>query len=140
MVVNNSDVTNYNVTPSFNFIVGLITNTKTDGTKTGVKIAVLLKYLSNFWRSLEMPLIKCKAKHSLKWIENCVLATAAIGADTNASANDSDSATFRITDAKLHVQVVTLATEDSAKLAKQLSEVFKDLFIGENIRLLIIKL
>ena len=39
----------------------------------GVKIAVPLKYFSNFWRSLEMPLINCKVELSLKWIENCVL-------------------------------------------------------------------
>ena len=29
-------------------------------------IAVLLKYLSNFWRSLEMPLINCKVELKLK--------------------------------------------------------------------------
>ena len=37
--------------------------------KNGVKIAVPLRYLSNFWRSLEMPLINCKVEFSLKWIE-----------------------------------------------------------------------
>ena len=41
--------------------------------KNGVKIAVPLKYLSNFQRSLEMPLINCKIEFLLKWIENCVL-------------------------------------------------------------------
>ena len=60
-----------------------------------VKIPVPLKYLSNFWRSLEMPLINCKVELSLKWIENFVLTTAAI--DSNADA--TDSATFKITDA-----------------------------------------
>ena len=44
----------------------LIANTNADGTKKGVKIAVPLKYLSNFWRSLEMPLINCKVELSLK--------------------------------------------------------------------------
>ena len=70
-----------------------------------------------------MPLINCKVELSLKWIDNCVLITAAVGADTNATG--VDSATFKITDAKLYVPVVTLSTEDSAKLAKQLSEGFK---------------
>ena len=65
-----------------------ITN-KADGTKKGVKIAVPLKYLSKFWRSLELPLINCKTELSLKWIENCVLTTAAIGADANATGTDS---------------------------------------------------
>ena len=101
----------------------LIANTNADGTKKGVKIAVPLKYLSNFWRSLEMPLINCKVELSLKWIENCVLTTAAIGA--NANATGADSATFKITDAKLYVPVVTLSAEDNVKLVKQLNEGFR---------------
>ena len=60
--------------------------------KEGVKIAVPLKYLSNFWRSIEMPLINCKVELSWKWIENCVLTSAAIGA--NADATGADSATW----------------------------------------------
>ena len=52
---------------SFKYKSSLITN------RNGVKIAVLLKYLSNFWRSLEMPLIKCKVELSLTWNPNCVL-------------------------------------------------------------------
>ena len=70
-----------------------------------------------------MLLINCKVKLSLKWTENYVSTTAAIGADANATG--ADSATFKITDAKLYVPVVTLSTEDNAKLEKQLSERFK---------------
>ena len=91
--------------------------------KKEVKIAVPLKYLSNFWRSLEMPLINCKIELSLKWIENCVLTTAPIGADANATG--ADSATFKITDAKRYVSIVTLSAEDNAKLSKLLREGFK---------------
>ena len=40
--------------------------------KVSVKIAIPLKYLSNFWRSLEIPLINCKIELSLKWYENCI--------------------------------------------------------------------
>ena len=43
--------------------------------KNGVKVAVPLKHLSNFWRSLEMPLINCKVEFSLKWHENCILSS-----------------------------------------------------------------
>ena len=78
--------------------------------------------MSNFWKSLEMPLINCKIKLSLKWIENCVLSTAAIA--TNANITGADSATFKITDAKLSVPVVTLSAEDNKKLVKQLNEEF----------------
>ena len=67
-IVNNANVTNDNNAPSFKYKANLIGNTENNGTKNGVKIAVPLKYLSNFWRSLEMPLINCKIELSLKWI------------------------------------------------------------------------
>ena len=60
-----------------------------------------------------MPLINCKVELSLKWYENCILSSA------------GTAATFTITDTKLYVPVVTLKTEDNAKLSKLLSEGFK---------------
>ena len=57
-----------------------------------------------------MPLINCKVEISLKWIENCIIS------------NSGTAATFKITDAKLYIPIVTLKTEDNTKL---LSEVFK---------------
>ena len=119
-IVNYADVTNNDNALSFKYKAGLITDTEADGTKNGVKIAVPLKYLSNFWKSLKMPSIDCKFELSLKWIEDCELTTATIDAD--ADATGADSATFKITDAKLYVPIVTLSIEDNAKLAKQLSE------------------
>ena len=73
-IVNNTDVTkNYNV-HSFKYKASIIGNTENNARKDTVEIAVLLKYLSNFWRSLEMLLIYCKAELSLNWIENwCLL-------------------------------------------------------------------
>ena len=55
-----------NNAPSFKYKANLISDTGNDGTKNGVKIAVPLKYLNNFWRLLEMPSINCKAELSLK--------------------------------------------------------------------------
>ena len=52
-MTNNADVSNDNA-PSFKYKANLIGNTEANGTKNEVKIAVPLKYLSNFWRSLEM--------------------------------------------------------------------------------------
>ena len=98
-----------NNSSSFKYKSSFITN------RNGVKIAVPLKYLSNFWRSLEMPLINCKVELSLKWYENCILSSA------------GTAATFAITDTKLYVPVVTLKIEDNAKLLKLLSEGFKRL-------------
>ena len=59
-----------------------------------------------------MPLINCKVELSLKWYERCLLTVA-------------NTATFKITDAKLYVPIVTLKTEDNAKLSKLLNEGFK---------------
>ena len=42
-------------------------------TKTDVKIVVPLKYLSNFWRHLDIPLINCEVELILAWFKNCVL-------------------------------------------------------------------
>ena len=108
-IVNNVDVTNDNNAPSFKYKESLIGDIENNRTKNGVKIAVPLKYLSNFWRSLEMPLINCKVELSLKWIENCVLTVA-------------NTATFKITDAKIYVPVVTLSAEDNVKLSKLLGK------------------
>ena len=77
------------------------------------KMVVPLKYLSNFWRSLEMPLINCKVHLELNWNEDYNLSSA------------GDSAKFEITGAKLHVSKVTLSTKDSVNLIKQLSIGFK---------------
>ena len=107
-MINNVNVTNDDNAPSFKYKANLIGNTVADGKikkKEGVKIAVPLKYLSNFLRSLEMPLINCKIELSLKWIENCILSSS------------GTAATFQITDTKLYVPVVTLKTEDNTKLS-----------------------
>ena len=60
-----------------------------------------------------MPLINCKVYLELNWIEDCILF------------NAGDTAKFAITDTKLHVPIVTLSTDDSANLAKQLNEGFE---------------
>ena len=102
-------MTNDDNAPSFKYKANLIGNTGNNGRKNGVKIAVPLKNLSNFWRSLEMPLINCKIKLSLKWIKNCIFTI-----NPNAN-NNINKTTFTITDAKLYVLIVTLKTEDNAK-------------------------
>ena len=75
-IINNADVSNDNNAPSFKYKASIIGNTGDNRRKIGVKIAVPLKYLSNFWRSLEMPLIDCKVGLSLRWYEKCLLTAA----------------------------------------------------------------
>ena len=98
--------------PSFKYKGNLIGNTENNGRKN-VKIAILSKYLSNFWTSLEMQLINCKVEFSLKWYEECIISSA------------GTAATFKITDAKLYVPIATLKTENNTKLSKLLSKGFK---------------
>ena len=66
---------------SFKYKSNVIGNLSQVGTRNNVKIVIPIKYLSNFWRSLEMPLINCKVELSLKWYENCILS----GAGDNAT-------------------------------------------------------
>ena len=77
-----------------------------------VDIAVSLKCLSNFWRPLEISLINCDVSLIVAWSEDCAIFSAA-GAET-----------FKITDTKLYVPIVTLLTEDHAKLLQQLDSGF----------------
>ena len=111
-IVNNADVTNDDNCLSFKYKASIIGNTGENGRKNGVKIVVPVKYLSSFWRSLEMPLINCEVELSLNWIEICLLTVA-------------NTEIFEITDAKLYVTIVTVSPEDNAKLSKLLSEGFK---------------
>ena len=74
---------------------------------------VPLKYLSNFWRTLEMPLINCEVNLILTWSSTCVIT------------NSTGAGTFEITDTKLYVPVVTLSTQENTKLLQQLKSGFK---------------
>ena len=86
--------------------------TNDNGTKD-VEIMVPLKYLSNFWRTLEIPLINCEVELILTWCKNCVISSA------------TGETKFLITETKVYVPVVTLSTKDNAKLLQQLKSTFK---------------
>ena len=104
-----------NTTDSFNFKAKITSRTENDGTKD-VEIMVPLKYLSNFWRTLEMPLINCEVNLILTWSSTCVLIATSI---------PNQNATFAITDTKLYVLVVTLSTQENTKFFQQLKSGFK---------------
>ena len=73
-----------------------------------VEVVIPLKYLSNFWRSLDIPLINCEVEIILSWSKNCVLAYMTVDADADPAIVAPSGATFKITDTKLYVPVVTL--------------------------------
>ena len=100
---------------SFKYKVNLLGNPVVDNNVAtlNVKVVVPLKYLSNFFRSLEMPLINCKIKLNLIWKKECVL-----------SSNDGD-AVFIINDTKLYVPVATLSKEDNKDFIEQQNKGFQ---------------
>ena len=94
-----------------------------DRSSKNAKIVVPVKYLSNFSRSIEVPLINCKIHLELNWNNNVVM----YGADTYAGGDNANvrDTTFKITSTKLYVPIVTLSTKDNVNLTKQLNEGFK---------------
>ena len=105
---------NNNSTP-FKFKTNIVSRTGNDGTKN-VKIRVPLEYLSNFCRTLEIPWINCEINLILTWCNRCFIIDNPI---------DNQEPTFTVTDTNLSVPVVTLSTQDNAKLLEQLNSGFK---------------
>ena len=104
-----------NSSSSFKYKIDLLDDTNVAGVliRLNVKVVVPLKYLSNFFRSLEMPLINCEIKLNLTWKKKCVLST------------DVDDAVFIINDTKLYVPVVTLSREDNKDFIEQQNKGFQ---------------
>ena len=98
---------------SFKSKIKITGKTSNNGNEKDVEIMVPLKYLSNFWRTLEMPLINCEVNLILTWSSTCVII------------NSTGAGTFAISDRKLHVPVITLSTQDNSKLLQQLKSGFK---------------
>ena len=71
-------------------------NTPADGNRKDVEIIIPLKYLSNFWKTLKMPLINCEVNLNLTWSSTFFIT------------NSTGAETFATTDTKLYVPVVTL--------------------------------
>ena len=84
---------------SFKTKIKITGKTPNNNNEKDVEIIVPLKYLSNFWRTLEMPLINSEVNLILTWSSICV------------STNSTGAGTFAITDTKLYVPVVTLSTQ-----------------------------
>ena len=95
------------------FKIKITGKTPNNNNTKNLELVVPLNYLSNFWRTLEMPLIDCYIILDLTWSKKRV----------NSSAVGKTK--FAITDTKLYVPVATLSTEDNVKLLKQLESGFK---------------
>ena len=130
----NADIANDGSFKSFKYQVKLKGNTAGkpasdagNGILKNTIITVILKYFdikSNFWRSLEMPLINCKVELKLKWTKHCVLS--ALGNESKVEVNnDANNIIFTIKETKLFVLVITLSARGNQKLSKILSKRFE---------------
>ena len=111
LTTDNSDSLKYKIK-----LLGNVTEVVGDAAgvrRLNVKVVVPLKYLSNFFRSLEMPLLNCKIKLNLTWKKECVLSTGA------------GEAVFIINDTKLYVPVATLSKEDNKTFIEQQNKGFQ---------------
>ena len=93
---------------SFKSKIKITGKTANNGNEKDVEIMVPLKYLSIFWRTLEIPLINCEVSLILTWSSTFVIT------------NSTGEGSFKITDTKLYVSGVTLSTQDNAELLQQL--------------------
>ena len=115
VIIDPPDDSDYSDNASFKYKQKITDQTGNDGTKD-VEIMVPLKYLSNFWRTLEMPLINCEINIFLTWSGKYVIVTGNY---------DDKELKFVITDSKLHVPVVNLSAQYNAKVLQQLKTGFK---------------
>ena len=90
--------------------------TENSGAKNDVEIIVTLKYLSNIWKTLEMPLNNFEINLQLKWFKKCILV---------AGTTENQLPDLKITVTKLYVTVAALSTQENVKLVKQLEFSFK---------------
>ena len=93
--------------------------------KKNVELAIPLKYLGNFWRALNMPLISCEVSLELKWNKNCVITSQRIGVNlVGGNTAAPTDATLAINDCKLYIPVVTFSKDDEIKLLTNLKSGF----------------
>ena len=93
-----------------------------------IELAIPLRYLGNFWRALNMPLISCEKSLELKWNKNCLITSLEereVDDGPPVVRDDSPtSATLAINDCKLYIPVITLSKDDEIKLLTNLKSGF----------------
>ena len=98
-----------------------------------VELTIPLKYLGNFWRALNIPLISCEVSLELKWYKNCIITSLEQG-DVGGGNRDNapTGATLAINNCKLYVPEVTLSKDDKIKLLTNFKSGFKREIIWNN--------
>ena len=127
MVNDNKTITH----KSFQYKTKLIGSKAKDNNTLDRQVVVPLKYLSSFWRFLDLPLINCEIKLDFSLSKECIISeisrTPAVAGNLNVNppaqareAIQATGATFQINNAKLYVPVVTLSTDDNIKLLENI--------------------
>ena len=129
-MINNKTTTN----TFFKYKTKIIGRTANNNCRLNAEVFVPLKYLSNFWRSLDLPLINCEIEFDLTLSKYCVISEVSRTfrkADPNADPVVYEVATaitgseFQINDVKLYVPVVTLSINDNIKFLENIKQGFK---------------
>ena len=93
--------------------------------KKSIELAIPLKYLGNFWRALDIPLISCEVSLELKWNKTCVITSQQIGVNLDGRNTAAPTgAALTINDCKLYIPVLTLSKDDEIKLLTNLKSGF----------------
>ena len=93
--------------------------------KKSIELAIPLKYLGNFWRALNIPLISCEVSLELKWNKTCVITSQQLGVNLDGGNTAAPTnATLAINDCKLYIPVVTVSKDDEIKLLTNLKSGF----------------
>ena len=119
---------------SFKYKTKIIGSTPQNVSRLNAEVVVPLKYLCNFWRSLNLPLISCEIEFDLRWERNCIITEIsrifrAVDPNTDPVVyelkSQTTTATFQINNAKLNVPVVTLSVNNNIKFLENMKQGFK---------------
>ena len=99
---------------SFKSKIKITGKAPSDDNKKDFEVMVPLKYLNNFWRTLEMPLVNCEVNLILTWSSTCVII------------NSIGAGGFAIIDTRIYVPVVTLSIQENTKLLHLLNQVLRE--------------
>ena len=108
-------------------------STSNNNSRLNVEVVVPLKYLSNFWTSLDLPLISWEIEIDMRWGKNCVISEVSrtfrvipnfdrIGYEV---VTQTTSAKFQINNVKLYVPVFTLSINDNITFLQNIKQGFK---------------
>ena len=121
---------------SFEYKTKIIGRTLDANNTLNAEVVVPLKYLNNFWRFLDLPLISCEIELYLSWSKECIISeisvTLALPGNPNlnppvpdVTATQTTGATFQINNTKLYVPVVILSINDNIKILENIKQRFK---------------